>query len=295
MITLQNVAALRPPRGLAGISLDWGAGAHAILGAPHDGGPLLLALIAGRARPRAGRIQVLDGAPTDSAIRAQIALVPNEPVLPEALLVRETLVIAAAVRGESPVDARERLATLGVDALAERPVRSLSLPEVRAVALAEAVTSSRVRVLLVEEPFVAMDPRAAGRIPGVLSARTSAGWAVVVATASTRDASEIAGDHVRLVHGEMAARCVANGPPIAGRPRGARLHVALSDVHDARALVAMLAHDEHLMAVEQEAASVTIRGPDRVALARAAARAVEDAGVDVTELRFDHPPLDEAT
>ena len=218
MIRLTGVSARRRPLALAGVTAAWEAGVHSLLGARVDGGPLLLALIAGAARARAGSLQVLDGDPADAAVRARVAYVPLDVALPEALRVDEALSLAAALRGEPVRAPAERLAPLGLEALAPRRVRSLSWAEARGVALAEALTSTRVRVILVEEPLVSMDPRACRRIAEELRARGDAGCAVLVDTASPRDAAEVATDHLLLRGGPgRGDRGVARGPHAPGR------------------------------------------------------------------------------
>ncbi len=296
MIELELVAARKAPLALSRVSLSWGPGSHAIIGGRTDGGPLLLDLIAGRASARSGAVRVLGGAPTDAAVRTKIAYVPLEPALPEALRVHEALALAASVRGELATATATRLVPLGLEMLADRTIRSLSLPEARAVALCEAVSSSAVRVLLVEEPFVAMDPRAAARIPGVLRQRAADGCAIVVATASIRDAGDLVDDHVLLRRGAI----VRQGPSVEALVgfwqdgNNARLRVVVETSRDAQALVAALAHEADILAIERFVGGVCARGRDPAAVARAAARAAVEAGIDVTELRFDPPSLDEA-
>jgi ABC-2 type transport system ATP-binding protein len=290
LIALEGVAARRAPLALANITLAWGPGIHAVLGGSADGGPLLLSLIAGAAPPRAGRLRVLDGAPTDDAVRAQVAFVPLEPALPEAMRVAEVLAIAAAIRGEPAQDASERLSALGIETLASRRVGTLSPEETKAVAIAEAATSTRVRVLLIEEPLVRLDPRAAARLPEVVRARSRDGRAVVVATASVRDAAELADDHVFLRGGAVVGKVSTLDALVRFSPQGVRLRILASD---ARALAAALAREEEVEAVGRRDASVVVRGRDAVGLARAAGRAIVASGVDVTEMRVEPPSLEE--
>lgn len=294
MIRLERVAARRRPLALASVSVAWGAGVHAVLGAPTDGGPLLLALLAGSARARSGTVEVLDGAPEDPRVRRQVGRVLLNVSLPEALRVDEALAVAAAIRGEPPEAPAKRLAALDVETLASRRVRSLSRAEARAVALAEAVTSSRVRVLLVEEPFVAMDPRAGARLPEVLRARGRDGCAVIVETASPRDAGELADDHLLLRAGAVAGRAGSMQELTALSPEGACLRVVARDTGDARAIAAALAAEADVQAFEHQGAAVVARGADTVLLARAVARAIAAADRDVTELCVEPPSLDEA-
>ena len=124
MISLDGVAARRAPMTLASVSVGWGPGVHAVMGTPADGGPLLLALVAGAARPRAGRVRVLDRAPGDASVRAAVAFVPLAPALPEALRVHEALDARGGhPRVMPPGHAGERLAVLGIQALAPRRMR----------------------------------------------------------------------------------------------------------------------------------------------------------------------------
>lgn len=287
MIVLDGVAARRRPLALSSVSLSWGPGVHAVLGGREDGGGLLLALVAGAARPRSGSVTVLGGAAGDPDVRTRVSIVPLDPALPEALRVDETMVLAATIRGEPARDPAERLRVLGIEALAARPVRSLSLPEARAVALAEGATSSRVRVLLVEEPFVSMDPRALALLGERLRARGADGSAVIVLTASSRDAGELTDDQVLLRRGAIVARATSVGPLPGASPGAARLRVAAHDGHAARALVAALASEEDVEGVALEGTSVVARGRDAVTLARSVGKAIVEASVDVAEMRCE--------
>jgi ABC-2 type transport system ATP-binding protein len=298
MIVLEGLSARRPPLALSNLSLRWEAGAHAIVGGRTDGGPLLLEILAGLARTRAGRLEVLGGPPFDEAVRRQVAYVPLEPALPDAMRVREALALAASVRLEGPRDESKRLATLGVEALLDRTVRSLSRGEARAVAMAEALTSSAVRVVLLEDPLVSVDPRAAGRVIESVRARARDGCAIVSTTGSMRDAGELADDLVTLRGGAIVGQgpCVdviaasgASGAHVAG---GARLRVVLQGAAGLPALVAALARETEIESIEREPgerACLRLRGQDATALARAAGRAAVDAGVDVAELRIEVP------
>lgn len=288
-IVVDRVAGRRAPLALSSLSLRWGPGVHALLGAVGDGGPLLLALLAGAARPRSGSIRVLDHAPHESAVRPAIAHVPLAPVLPEALRVAEALDVAAVVRGDPRGDATARLASLGLEALAPRRVGTLALQEAHAVALAEALTSPRVQVLLLEEPLVDVDPRAAARLPEALRARArDGGRVIVVATASPRDAGELADDCVVL----RAGAVVGSAGAVPGVPAGgARLVVVSSDP---QALLAAVAQEDDVAAVARRDVAVVARGADAALLAAAIGRAVVVSGVDVIEMRLEPPSLDES-
>ena len=288
MISLEGVASRRGGLARASLSLDWDAGMHAVVGGTPDGAPELLAILAGLERPRTGSVRVLDGDPHDVQVRRAIALVPATPALPERMSVRETLELAAAIRGDAATPpAHERLATLGVEALADRRVLGLSLEEARAVALVEALTAPGVRVILVEEPRVAVDPRAAVLLPERLRARAAAGCAVVMTTPSMRDAATLGDDHLFLT----AAR----------PPAMARMRIV---TRDPVALVSAIAREPAVEGVSRQDAPrsgnggatagalgvVVARGPDASALADAVGRAVVASGADVVEMRQDFSP-----
>jgi ABC-2 type transport system ATP-binding protein len=291
VIALDGVSAPRRPPVLREVSLAWGPGVHALVGASTDGGPLLLQVIAGIVAPRAGVVRVLEGGPGDAAVRERIAHVALEPSLPEGLRVDEVLQLAATLRGEPAQDPRERLAVLGIESLAPRRVSSLSAPEGRAVSLAEGLTSTRVRVLLVEEPFVAIDPRAASRLAACVRASARDARAVVIATASLRDAGELADDHVLLQRGGVAGGAASLELLSSFAPPGARLRIVTSQPH---ALLAELARESGVEAIARRDGAIVARGPDAIALAQAAGRAVLASGVDVSEIRLEAAPLDEA-
>ncbi len=305
MIDIEALSTRRSPLALANITLAWGPGVHALVGAPADGGRLLLAVIAGAMRPRTGRVRVLGGAPTDARVRKAVAYVPAVPLLPDALRVDEVLAVAAAIRNGPVRPAAERLAVLGVEGLARRAVRSLSRAEVRAVALCEALASSQVSVLLIDEPLIAIEPPAAARVAAALRAKARDGCAVIVATGSLRDAGELADDFVFLKAGAISSRTSSLDDLAGFAPRGARLTIISADAAGARALVAHLAREADVdgiaydaplrgFALADGAGVVRIRGQNGIALGRAAARAAIQAGVDIRQMRLDPLSLEDA-
>jgi energy-coupling factor transporter ATP-binding protein EcfA2 len=172
--------------------------------------------------------------------------------------------------------------------LEQRPIHSLSREEIHGVALVEALTSTRVRVILLEEPLVGLDPRAEPRLESLIRTRSSEGCAVVVATASVRDARELADDQVVLCGGSVAVSpsSVVADPSLA--PAGARLRIVTKNPMK---LLAALAQEPDVDAVARRGEAVVARGSDFMALAQAGGRAVVASGVDVIELQID-PPLE---
>lgn len=275
---------------LSSASFALGPGVHALLGAPEDGVILALAVIAGRVRARRGSVRVLEQAPTGAIARRAIAYIPRLVALPDALRVREALEVAASIREEAARDPVERLAELGIESLAPRAVRSLSHEEARAVMLAEALTSKTVRVVLVEEPFVALDPRAAARLAERVRACARDGACIVVATASPRDAASLADDALTFRRGTLVHQGPALDPMTAPGPNGVRIRVLASD---ARALLAQIASEPAIAGVETQGKAIIARGRGLTELASAIGRAVFRARVEVYEMQPELPSLEE--
>ena len=284
MIALAGVAARRSPMTLSNLCASWGPGIHAILGASTDGGSLLLSLLAGAERPARGQIRVLDGDPRGASVRSQIGYVPMFPALLDALRVDDFLGLARRVRGDRRGHDTDGLRQLGIETLASRRIRSLTRSEARAVALAEAISSGRVRVLLVEEPFIELEPRAAHRLVESLREFASSGRAVLIATSSSRDADALADDVWSMRRG-----CIGDSPMalsiMADAPSDGVALLAVA--RDCRMLAAALASQDGVQAVTFDGTSLQVRGREVVALAEAFGRAVVATGAAVVDLRIE--------
>lgn len=276
MVRLTDVSASANKVALARVSLQLSAGVAALLGAPTDGTSLLLSVMAGAIRASRGSVRVVDLDPTTPAARRAIGYVPLQPALPEALRVDEAISLLGEIRG-APADAKAALARFGLDGLASATVRELSRTQARAVALAEAVASPAVRVLLLDEPFVAMEPSAVAVMRAALSSDPER--CVVISTASPTDARELASTHVVLSAGHVA-RLGASHDLLHAEAQ-ARL-VALAD--DPRALVAALAVEAELLSLEVHGRAVVVTAPNLDTAARAMGRAVVASGTSIESL-----------
>jgi ABC-type cobalamin/Fe3+-siderophores transport system ATPase subunit len=304
VIELANVAA-RGAAGkghgaanLRGVTLRWERGVLAVIGTPGDGTSALLGVVAGAVRARAGRVSVGGQAP--ELARALVAYVPLDAVLPDALRVDEVCDLAAEVRpGEPRKPAGERLAPLGLEAMARRRVSSLSPAEARAVSLAIALSLANAKVLLVEEPLAWLEPSAPPRVIEALRARASEGAAVIVTTASVRDATRLGDELMLMTGGALAA--LPPGLAHAG-PAGARLRVVVAGAEHAP-LVGALAAEAGVDAIDtrsyaagsggtRAATAIAVAGPDLLALARAVNRAIATTRTPVEAIESAVMPLD---
>ncbi len=270
---------------LANVSLQIGRGVLAIIGARKDGTALLLDVIGGTTKPRAGRIFVLRDAPAN--VRARVAHVSLDAVLPDAFRVDEVCDLAADLRGELRRPANESLAVLGASGFARRRVSALSIEERRTVALALALSSSKVEVILVEEPLLALDPVAPRLVMDAIRARAVAAC-VIVTTASARDAARL-GDRLGVLTAGAYTPIQPEHVHVGAGKEGARVQIVVSPSHGksgVAAIVSALGGDEAVLHVETSsgrggAGIVSVFGRDLTLLAKAVTRAIGSAGVDV--------------
>jgi ABC-type multidrug transport system ATPase subunit len=287
VIQLFDVTAHAAPHSLSNVSLEIGPGLHALVGRPIDGVPLLLAVMAGWIRPRAGKVLVLRSVP--ALARRQIAYVPLDVRLPPFLRVAETLDAAAAIRGVAVDPARHRLAELGIEPLADRFTQSLTVPEARAVLIAEAMTS-KARVMLLEEPRVDLDPRASRALDVKLRERAEDGAIVVVGTSSPRDALDLSGDAWVFSLGRVVGAAGATDPAFLLAKSTPTLRVLSSDP---RRLLAALSAEPHFSRIELDQNAIILRGIDPTAMAAAVARSVLATGVELEAMQVEAPVLEE--
>jgi len=175
-------------RVLDGVDLDVAAGeAVALLGPNGAGKTTLLKIVATLLRPTRGTATVAghDCAREAEAVRPLIGVVAHGVQLYEDLTARENLKFWATLSG-LPADAdtlSQALADVDLERHAETRVRTFSAGMKRRLALAR-VGLARPRVLLLDEPFAALDARARKWLEARLEGFKAGGGALVMATHS---------------------------------------------------------------------------------------------------------------
>ena len=167
---------------LAGVDLALPAGLTLVVGPNGCGKSTLLRLAAGVEPPDVGRIEV-DGHDlwtAEVAARAGLAFVPEQPDLTPYATVAEILDLVCALRGEPPDSAARALAAVGLDGLAKRSVRELSLGQRRKAMLAAARIGDPGNLLL-DEPLESLDRAARAGTLAWIESRHAAGALVLVA------------------------------------------------------------------------------------------------------------------
>ena len=166
-----------------------------------SGKSTLCHLLAGVAVPTAGEVLV-DGVPA-AQVRdwRRLSLLPQRLGLVEELSVAENVAWACRLAG-LPLPAG-LLGSLGLEAVATRPVHQTSLGEQQRTGIARAL-ATRPLLAVLDEPTGHQDDASAEQVLAALAAATWAGTAVVVATHDDR-LVEVADRVVRLQDGRVAA------------------------------------------------------------------------------------------
>jgi molybdopterin-binding protein len=156
MISLRDVSARAGKFELRDVTFDVPQGAYGVvIGPAGSGKTTLLETIAGVVRATAGQIflggEDLTGAPPEAR---RLGIVYQHAYLFPHLTVRENIAYGAADQSAAD-DAATRF---GIEGMADRAVTSLSGGERQLVAIARAL-ARRPEVLLLDEPFSALDPR----------------------------------------------------------------------------------------------------------------------------------------
>jgi ABC-type sulfate/molybdate transport systems ATPase subunit len=195
------------------VDLELGSGITAVMGPSGAGKTTLLTAVAGPVRPDAGRITLGNVVFFDSAQRTfvpaherRIALVFQSLALFPHLSARENVAYGLPVKARA--ERRERalvwLARTRVGHLADRMPSSLSGGEAQRVALARAL-ASEPRVLLLDEPFSALDRTLREELSSELSALVSElGIIAILVTHHDEDARSLGSRIVTLSNGRVA-------------------------------------------------------------------------------------------
>lgn len=184
----------------------------AIQGHNGSGKTTLLRILAGLLSPDRGRVNFL-GRPLGAgrrgltAHRRQVTLAAQDSYLFNATVERNAA-YGLRLRGWDRARRREKalaaLAAVGLEGFAGRRARQLSQGEGRRVALARAL-ALEPRVLLLDEPFVNLDPESSQVFEKVISDLPAKGCDVIMVTHGLEQARRLAGRLVTLERGRPTA------------------------------------------------------------------------------------------
>jgi heme ABC exporter ATP-binding subunit CcmA len=194
----------------------------AVAGPNGAGKSTLLRVLAGLMRPAAGEVRVLGRslAGGSAETRRAIGLLSHQSLLYDDLTLAENLTFAARLYGlERPAAAARRaLESAGLEARAGDLPRRLSRGLLQRAAIARALLHGP-RVLLLDEPFTALDAPSADRLRADLSARRDEGLGLVVVTHHLAEVWDLATRIAVMVDGRWVCDEARAGPLAAFLPR----------------------------------------------------------------------------
>ena len=199
-----------------------GGEALAIAGPNGAGKSTLLRILAGLMRPTAGEVQVLGRPLAGNATEARraLGLLSHQSLLYDDLTVMENLTFVARLYGLArPADAaRAALEAAGLGGRADESPRRLSRGLLQRAAIARALLHAP-RILLLDEPFTALDAASADRLRETLEARRAEGLGLVIVTHHLGEVWGLATRVAVLVEGRWVCDQPKAGPLDAFLPR----------------------------------------------------------------------------
>jgi heme exporter protein A len=200
---------------LDGLDLDLGAGLSlAVLGPNGAGKSTLLRLVAGLARPSAGKLRIDGEDAQRRQARARVGYIGHATLLYPALTARENLIFAARLHGVADPAGRAQalLEDEGLGSAADRLVGQFSRGMAQRVAIARGLVNDPAIVLL-DEPFTGLDRRAAERLTERLQSLRQGGHTSILVTHDVARAARLADAALVLDRGRVAHRSEGAADP----------------------------------------------------------------------------------
>lgn len=199
---------------------------HGIVGPNGAGKSTTIGMAVGLIAPDAGRIRILghDAIADRATARSLTGVLPDGLDLPERLTGAELLRYSAGLRGLSRTAAAERagelIEVLGIIKAAATPLADCSTGNRKKVGLAQALLHAP-RLLVLDEPFEAVDPVSAASIRRVLRRFVGSGGTCVLSTHSMLLVEQMCDDVTVIHQGRVVAAGtvaeVAGGIPLEDR------------------------------------------------------------------------------
>lgn len=213
------VKAFGEVRALDGVGFAVRKGEVVALRGPNGSGKsTVLRLVAGLARPSAGRVSVGGHDPWREPREARrlLSYLPQQVAFPEGVTGREVLLTYARLRGV-PADRMEAAAgRLGLEAALDRRVGGYSGGMVQRLGLA-VVVGADTPVLLLDEPERSLDAEGLDKLRTLFSEWRAAGKAVLFSTHSLGGMAVFASRAIRLEAGRVEGEGLSAYPTAAGR------------------------------------------------------------------------------
>jgi heme exporter protein A len=176
-----------------------------LLGRNGAGKTTLLKIVAGLSRPARGRVAICGGDARGREARREIGIIGHSISLYDELSAFENLRLFARIYGlDDPGGAAsEWLERTGLERVRDGLVREFSRGMRQRLAVARAFLHDP-SVLLLDEPFTALDDRAIALLQRLLRDAVAEGRTIVISTHQLREALELATHVALLVRGRLA-------------------------------------------------------------------------------------------
>lgn len=193
--------------GLSNVSVSLAPGITGIVGPNGSGKTTLMRVLTGLIDPREGKVRVLGGAPFfDENIRNRISLVPAGSSFFDGLTARKNLQVAFLAKGKTRPEAREladrALEVVRLSADGDRSYGVLSRGMRQRVKLGLTLCSGADLVLL-DEPFLGVDPPSRKQLREIILELGSAGRTVLVSSHVLHEVEALTDRVGVLAHGRL--------------------------------------------------------------------------------------------
>jgi heme exporter protein A len=182
-------------------------GCLALLGRNGAGKTTLLRILAGLSKSAKGRVTILGGDARDESTRRRVGVLGHGIGVYEELSAFENLRLFARLYGieDARKTAMEWLERTGLDRVSDGLVREFSRGMRQRLAVARCFLHNP-SLLLLDEPFTALDDRAIAVLQGLLKTALSEGRTIILSTHQLREALELATDVALINRGKLAFR-----------------------------------------------------------------------------------------
>ncbi len=283
---------------LRGLDLDVAEGSIlGVLGPNGAGKTTAVRILTTLIKADAGHAEVagIDVARHPGEVRSRIGLAGQYAALDELLTGRENLEMIGRLFRLTPAVARRRAAELLerfdlVDA-ADRITKTYSGGMRRRLDLAGALVA-QPPVLFLDEPTTGLDPRSRLSMWDLIADLARGGTTLLMTTQYLEEADRLADDIAVIDHGKVIARGTA--AELKRRTGGERLEVVVgegTDLQRAAEVLSAIGGEQSL--VDAGARHVSVPVTSHSGLLTRAVRELDAAGVEVDDIGFRRPTLDE--
>ncbi|MDQ2941136.1 MAG: ATP-binding cassette domain-containing protein [Chloroflexota bacterium] len=283
---------------LAGLDLDAAEGTILCMLGPNGAGKTTaVRVLTTLTRPDAGHATVagIDVVRHPAEVRAQIGVAGQYAALDELLTGRENLQMVGRLYRLEGAAARQRAAELiehfELTDAADRTVKTYSGGMRRRLDLGAALMA-QPPVIFLDEPTTGLDPKGRLSMWDLIAGLADGGTTVLMTTQYLEEADRLADDIVVVDHGRVMARGTAL--QLKQQVGGERLEITISDSSSLAAARRVLeALGEGPARVDEEARHVSVAVTSHDGVLTRAIRELDAAGVQVDDIGFRRPTLDE--